>query len=120
MGRVIHFETTAEDMERAIKFYKEVFAWEIENANMPGGEYWLIKTGDGDGIDGAIMPKTYWPQAVLNTVAVEDIDTAIASVKKSGGTIVNEKQEIPGVGYHIYVKDTEGNMLGLIQETSHT
>ncbi|MGZ7109599.1 MAG: VOC family protein, partial [Methanobacterium sp.] len=30
MSKVIHFEIPAEDPERAIKFYEDVFGWKIE------------------------------------------------------------------------------------------
>jgi hypothetical protein len=29
MSKVVHFEIPAEDMERASKFYENVFGWEI-------------------------------------------------------------------------------------------
>jgi len=61
MGRVVHFEITADDTARAKKFY-EIFDWEITDANMPGAEYWLAKTGEDNdmGIDYAtdIQPST--------------------------------------------------------------
>ena len=57
MSKVIHFEIPADDLDRAIKFYKDVFGWEIEKWDQ--GDYWLVSTGPDDepGINGAIMPK---------------------------------------------------------------
>jgi predicted enzyme related to lactoylglutathione lyase len=114
MGNVIHFEITAEDVARANKFYKEALGWEIENANMPGADYWLT-SAQGDGIKGAIMPRTYNPQPTIVTIGVDNIDEAIEKVKAAGGTLVNKKARIEGIGDHIYVKDTEGNTIGLLQ-----
>ena len=115
MGRVVHFEVTADDIERAKKFYT-IFDWNIVDANMPGGEYWLAKTGDGMGIDGAIMPRSYSPsQPVVNTISVENLDDMIEKVKAAGGTIEGEKNTIPGVGDFVYARDTEGNRLGMLQ-----
>jgi predicted enzyme related to lactoylglutathione lyase len=116
MGRVVHFEITADDTARAKKFY-EIFGWQIADANMPGGEYWLTKTGEKSdmGIDGAIMPRAYNPQPIIAWIDVDDLDAMIEKVKAAGGTVAGERQTVPGIGDTIYVKDTEGNTVGLIQ-----
>jgi len=116
VGRVVHFEITADDTARAKKFY-EIFGWQITDSNMPGGEYWLAKTGDEKemGIDGAIMPRTYNPQPVIAWVSVDNLDEMIAKVQAAGGKLVGERQTVPGVGDTIYISDTEGNTIGLLQ-----
>ena len=115
MGRVVHFEITADDVARACKFY-EIFDWKITNSGMPGMEYWLAETGKGEpGVDGAIMPRSYNKQPVINTIGVDDLDAMIEKVKAAGGKIAGDKQTIPGVGDFIYVLDTEGNKVGMLQ-----
>lgn len=115
MGRIVHFEITADDVTRARKFY-EIFDWEITDAGMPGVEYWLAKTGDDRmGIDGAIMPRGYQAQPSIIWVGVGDLDATITRVVAAGGSILGERQTVPGVGDTIYAKDTEGNTLGIIQ-----
>lgn len=115
MGRVIHFEITADDTARARKFY-EIFGWKITNSGMPG-EYWLAKTGEGnDGIDGAIMPREYSPtQPIRNTISVDDLDEMIKKVKAAGGEVDKELSPIPGVGRYVNATDTEGNRFGMLQ-----
>ncbi|HUC88141.1 MAG TPA: VOC family protein [Candidatus Binatia bacterium] len=120
MGRVVHFEITADDTARAQKFY-EIFGWKITDAGMPGADYRLAKTGDGDmGIDGAIMPRSFQPQPVIAWVSVDDLDAMIEKVKASGGKIIGNKQTVPEVGDTIYFKDTEGNTMGMIQPLPRT
>lgn len=114
MGRVVHFEITADDVERARKFYT-IFGWDIKDAGMPGTQYWLAKTGKGDGVDGAIMPRTYRTQPVINTISVDDLDQMIKKVTESGGKIEGEKVTIPGVGDFAYARDTENNLFGMLQ-----
>ena len=115
MARIVHFEITADDVERARKFY-EIFDWEITSSGMPGVDYWLVHTGEGGiGINGAIMPRAYNPQPVINWVGVSDLDDAIDKVQEAGGQIVGERQTVPGIGDTIYAKDTEGNTFGMIQ-----
>ena len=43
MSRVIHFEISADDPERAVKFYEKVFGWKIDRWGPV--EYWLATTG---------------------------------------------------------------------------
>ena len=117
MGRVVHFEIAADDVARACEFYK-IFGWDITDSKMPDGEYWLAKTGDEKdmGIDGAIMPREYSPkQPIRNTIAVDDVDEMIEKVKTAGGKIDGDKQDIPGVGKYVNIRDTEGNQCGLLQ-----
>lgn len=118
MGRVIHFEITADDTARAQKFYQQVFDWEVADSQMPGLEYLLVTTGpEGEaGINGAIMPRAYHDQPMINTVAVDDLDQAMKQVTTAGGKLEGDKQNIPGVGDFHYARDTEGNLLGLLQQ----
>ena len=115
MGRVIHFEITADDMARARKFY-EIFDWNITDSGMPGAEYWMAKTGnDAIGIDGAIMPRSYKPQPFIAWIGVDDLDAMIKKVESAGGKTLGDRQTVPGVGDTIYAIDTEGNTFGMLQ-----
>ncbi|HNP70082.1 MAG TPA: VOC family protein [Kouleothrix sp.] len=116
MGRVAHFELSAENMDRAITFYREVFGWNIFKWDGPM-EYWLVSTGDPStpGIDGAIVSREQQPVPVINTINVDSIDDTIAKVTASGGTVMMPKGPVPGVGYLAYCTDSEGNAFGLMQ-----
>jgi predicted enzyme related to lactoylglutathione lyase len=48
---------------------------------------------------------------------VEDIDAVVARVEELGGA-AGEKQEIPGVGYYAICEDSEGNRIGLYEDSS--
>lgn len=116
MGRVCHFEIPATDPDRLAEFYKKVFGWKIEK--WPGPmEYWMVNTGaDGTpGINGGMLRKEGPVQGTTNTVDVESVDKAIASVTAAGGKAVMPKTPIPGVGYFAYCLDTEGNLFGVMQ-----
>ncbi len=118
MPRIIHFEIPAENPEKIVKFYQDVFGWEI---NKWGNEpYWMVKTGKAPepGIDGAIYKKD-WMTETVNTVSVENLDEYLEKVKKSGGEIAREPMEIPGVGRHAVAKDPEGTLFGILQPYSN-
>ncbi|MBI3331878.1 VOC family protein, partial [Candidatus Peregrinibacteria bacterium] len=47
---------------------------------------------------------------------VKSIDEHVENVKKSGGSVVMPKTDIAGMGYYAYVKDSEGNIIGLWED----
>lgn len=45
MPRVVHFDISVDDPERAIKFYTEVLGWNI--SKWEGSiDYWFVNTGE--------------------------------------------------------------------------
>ena len=116
MSRVVHFEFSAKDPEKAAAFFKNIFGW--ETTKWEGGDYWLIKTGDPDtpGIDGGFYrPEESQFSGTINTMQVDDIDAVVQKVKDNGGKVVVEKMPIPGVGYQAYCSDGQGTVFGLHQ-----
>lgn len=116
MSRVVHFEIPADDPKRAIKFYEKVFDWQIEKWDGPI-EYWLIMTGEEDkpGIDGGLARREDPTTGVENTIDVKDLDASLANVKAHGGEVIRPRMAVPGVGWMAYIKDTEGNVFGLME-----
>ena len=116
MGRVNHFEITADDPKRAAAFYEKAFGWKFQDWGGPF-TYLLATTGEKDevGIDGAIMDRSDHKQAVINTIGVEKWEAGADAVKKAGGQVLQEKTVVPGQGYFAYCKDTEGNIFGIFE-----
>lgn len=121
MSRVVHFEIHADDPARAARFYEGAFGWTISKWDGPV-DYWLITTGTDDqpGINGAIM-KRQKPasgegfSAYVCTANVESFDDTAAKVEAAGGALTGPKQAVPGIGWHGYFTDTEGNTFGAMQ-----
>ncbi len=116
MPRPIHFEIPAENPERAMQFYSNVFGWKFNKWAGPV-DYWVIATGQpGEpGIDGGLMPRRDPNQPCVNTVGVANLDQSLGTVEASGGTCVVPKMAVPGVGWLAYCKDTEGHIFGMMQ-----
>ena len=120
MPRPIHFEIHADEPERAVAFYQKLFGWQFTawEGPMP---YWIIKTGEGPGIDGGLLPRkgSVTPDAPMIayvcTIEVTALEDQLAKVLSLGGAIALPKQPIPGIGWLAYAKDTEGNIFGLMQ-----
>lgn len=48
-------------------------------------------------------------------VDVPSVDEYIAKVKRSGGEVAMPKTAIPGIGWLVYCRDTEGSLCGMKQ-----
>jgi len=116
MPRVIHFEIPADDTERAVKFYRDVFGWKIDKWEGPA-DYWLVTTGEESeaGIDGAIFRRER-EDAAVTTVSVPDVEEYVKKAEAAGGKVVMPRVAIPAVGWFAKVADTEGNIFGIMQE----
>lgn len=121
MDKVVHFEIPTDDLARAKEFYSSIFGWELED--MQGGmPYTIARTTPVDeqqmptepgGINGGMMQRTSETPTPVLTVGVGSVDDALQKVEAGGGSTVTPKTEIPGMGSFAYIKDTEGNVIGL-------
>jgi uncharacterized protein len=131
MNRIIHFEIQAENPERAVKFYKDVFGWEANELVMPGvqmkdeNRYWLVTTGPENepGINGGIVfrrgpaPADGQPfNAYFCTIGVADLEESSKSVLKAGGKVEIPMMPIRGIGWWASCRDSEGNYFGMMKE----
>jgi predicted enzyme related to lactoylglutathione lyase len=121
VNRVIHFEIHAEDPQRAISFYSGLFGWKFTRWS-DQVEYWAVETGPKTepGIDGGLLPRkgSIDGQAVIAyicTIGVRDLDQIVKTAQAAGGTVSAPRMAIPGIGWLAYLKDTEGNSLGVMQ-----
>lgn len=116
MPRIVHFELPCEDPERAAEFYRKTFDWEIRKWEGPV-EYWLVMTGDQSepGIDGGLARRRDAAETVANTIQVSSVDEYIERITAGGGTIVVPKSPVPGVGWLAYFRDTEDNIMGIME-----
>lgn len=119
-GRVVHFEIPFDDGDRARRFYKEAFGWQVQE--MPGMDYTMVTTGPaGDQgptepgfINGGMVARQNSPASgPVITVDVESIDVALERITELGGSALVPKQPIGEMGFAAYAKDTEGNVIGL-------
>lgn len=114
-NRITHFEIPANDPERSINFFREVFGWTFQKFG--NEDYWIAITGDEKtpGINGAIMKKRDPNQPIVNTIQVESLETHILKIQAAGGKIVVPKMPVPTVGWLAYFTDPEGNIHGIWQ-----
>ena len=120
---IVHFEIPADDVEKLRKFYSELFGWKITYNPMGSIDYWLIETVSTDdkgepirpGVNGGMYKRETPNEVPVNYIEIEDIDESISKLEALGGTIVQGKQEVPGVGHVAVGRDPEGNAIAMIQ-----
>lgn len=123
MNRVVHFEIPAGDVERAKKFYGDIFDWKMTVMGDEYGKYVMLQTGPTDEkgmptrpafINGGMMKRGTVKSPVI-VIAVDDCDATVEKVKASGSKLVGEILDIPKVGRYAYVEDCEGNVIGVMK-----
>src|SRR5512141_288965 len=122
-GRVVHFEIPFEDQDRASTFYADAFGWTMNP--LPEMRYVLATTGPSDQgppsepgfINGGLLERGLPVGGPVITVDVEDIDATLEKVEELGGTTVSAKQAVGEMGFSAYFKDSEGNLMGLWQNS---
>jgi uncharacterized protein len=125
MDSVVHFEIPADQPERASKFYKDAFGWNIQKWEGPMS-YWMLGTTESNemgrpttpgSINGGMGKRDGTLKSIVVTIGVPDIDKALQKVEKAGGKTVAKKQAVGDMGFTAYFKDSEGNVVGLFQAT---
>jgi uncharacterized protein len=129
MNSVVHFEMPYDDRERMIKFYQNAFGWRTRMLGEEMGNYVLATTVESDesgpkkpgAINGGFFPKQPdWPAQYPSVViAVDNVQAAMKKVTETGGKVLGEPMEIPGVGKYVSFFDTEGNRVSMLQPLPH-
>jgi uncharacterized protein len=122
MARIVHFEIQASEPQALADFYTQLLGWSI--TKWERAEYWLIDTGPADqpGINGGLLPRQGGApadgqavNAFVCTAGVESLDDSLARALSLGAAVAFPKAPVAGVGWLAYIKDPDGNLLGLLQ-----
>ncbi len=110
-------EIYVDDMERAKKFYEQVFQTKLERLENPEPEMWGFATSrEIIGAAGALVKMEGFSagrNSVIPYFGCEECSVEAARVEEAGGAIHKKKFSIGAYGHIALVTDTEGNMIGL-------
>lgn len=119
---VSHFEIPARDVERAARFYREVFGWRVEPVAWEGGPYFKIREAGeagGKGIGGGLMPADGAEGGVDQPLLVLHVEEALEDwlerIVAAGGSVDHPPSRVGEMGSFARFRDPEGNRLGLWQ-----
>ncbi|MCK0190112.1 VOC family protein [Arenibacter sp. F20364] len=113
------FEIPVNDMERAKKFYEEVFNVAISIHELDGLIMgWFPSAPGKSGAMGSLVQHSmYIPSDTKGPVlyfSCKDLSSELDRVEGAGGAILQPKKEIgEGHGFMALIKDTEGNRIAL-------
>lgn len=112
-----HFAINADDVQRARRFYEQVFGWTFRPWGPP--DFYQI-TDAGRGLMGALQERRELSpgqrtNSFETTMGVDDLKAVLAAVEAGGGRILMPPFRIEGVGELAYFEDTEGNIVGAMQ-----
>jgi predicted enzyme related to lactoylglutathione lyase len=120
MGQpVVHFEVVGKDGGSLIRYYSELFGWEMD-ANNPMN-YGIVQreanlSADGIGIGGGVGtgPEGYGGHVTFY-VEVPDVEASLAQAESLGGTrMMGPEKIMEGVELGQFT-DPEGHLIGLIK-----
>lgn len=119
-NHVSHFAINADDLQRARRFYENVFGWRFEPWGPPG--FYLIHTGtpDDPGVQGAMQKRRELVpgQRTIGyecTVGVDSADAVAKAAEANGGKVILAKTILPTVGELVWLQDPEGNVVGAMK-----
>jgi uncharacterized protein len=115
-GPVAWHELTAEDPEAALRFYKDIFGWDVLGTHAMGGEvgtYHLFGIGSTQ-MGGAFKraAESTRPRWLLY-VHVPGVTAAVASVLAAGGKVLSGPHQVPGGNWVAQVVDSHGVHLAI-------
>ncbi|MBN2109508.1 MAG: VOC family protein [Methanosarcinaceae archaeon] len=120
MPTIVHIDVPSDDLERARKFYSDLFGWKFEHP--PGmTDYYLFETkglnGD-DGLRGGLGMRGAPDQRMTAYIGVSSVDEYCERIGNAGGKILN-KMPVPGWGYLAICLDTENNIFGIWEDNGN-
>lgn len=118
-GRFVWYDLLTSEPEAARDFYREVVGWGLEPFE-GGATPYFMWTADGTPMGGvgelpAELAAEGVPPHWMAHAGVDDLDEAVASVRKLGGSVRKPPSEIPEVGRFAVVVDPQGATLSLFQ-----
>jgi uncharacterized protein len=116
-----YFDLTVSDVGQAKAFFEATLGWRFEKFDMPY-EYYRIQAGSESepGIDGGIggvkeTPLTEGRPMTQVTVPVANLNEVVARVVANGGSVVEPRMPIPGIGWYATCAEPGGLKFGLIE-----
>lgn len=115
-------DTTQPDPEAAVRFYGELFGWQLEDTMPPDapGHYYVARLGGGDVAAVSSPMGEAPPSAMWNTyVWVDSADDTAAKVREAGGAVLADPFDVMEAGRMAVCADREGAVFCLWQAGRH-
>lgn len=116
-GTLTWFELMSTDRDRAVAFLAGLIGWEPQPVDMGGMLYTLLMRG-GEHAGGAMQLTPEMgpmPSCWLTYFEVDDCDQSAARVRRLGGQVLKEPEDIPNVGRFAICADPQGAVFAVFK-----
>lgn len=119
-----HFSINANDIDRARRFYQNVFGWKFQAYGPPG--FFMIETG-ATAKELAMLPvrgSLQQRREIVSgvpirgfecTISVKDVEATVKAAESNGAKIAMPVCTLAGIGRLCFLEDPEGNIVGAMQ-----
>src|SRR4051794_40327201 len=120
LGAPCWLDLYSSDIEKAKRFYGDVFGWEATDAGPDMGNY-VTFTRDGVSVagmmhnDGSTPNKDHW----TTYLATADIDATAKATVDNGGTVPMPPMQIADIGWMTVLNDAGGATIAAWQPGTH-
>ena len=120
---IVHFEIPSDNIERAKKFYDNLFGWKMEKVPGPM-EYWMFATSANSkgqhAISGGVIERKMSNEPITIYISVDSVNDYAKKVEELGGKVIKPRTEVPGYGWFAVCMDTENNLFALWEAATNT
>jgi predicted enzyme related to lactoylglutathione lyase len=103
-------DLSTSDAAGAKRFYGDLFGWEFDDGEVPGGGVYTMCRIDGAAVCG-LSEQSQVPPAWNNYVTVASADDAVAKARELGANVIEEAFDVMDAGRMGLVADPTGAML---------
>src|SRR5579883_2856073 len=109
VGSFVWRELQSTDVSKSVRFYSELFGWNITEMDMGTmGKYQVIQA-NGNPVGGIrAFAKPGVPSHWVGYISVNNVDEAAKTAQTAGGTIALGPTELPGQGRFAVLLDPQG------------
>lgn len=108
---IVHIEFSAKDLEKAARFYADLFGWQVEQ--LPEMSYATFQPEAGPGGGFSRVSEQNRAGTTVVYIQTDDIEATLTKAESLGGKTLVPKDEVPGMGWFALFSDPSGNMVGL-------
>lgn len=112
MAKMEHFEIPVDDITRAQAFYAEVLGYRYTPW---GDEMGMLEQPDGKGVGGDLHIRDVAPHPTV-VFTVDRIEDTVALAVARGGEQLGEITPMGETSRWVYIRDSEGNIIGLYDD----
>jgi predicted enzyme related to lactoylglutathione lyase len=108
-----HIEIPTTNLEKSKKFFGTVFGWTF--SHIQDIDYTIIHTGKHPNGGFELVKRLPKKGQVIPYIEVEDIDTTLKAIRKTGGKVLMKKCQVGSMGWRAQFATPEGVVLSLWQ-----